>query len=103
MFDATDDAKDCANCKWKRKSEESCEPCPRPTIPYDMVDSYSLFVNSLTQVRTSFGGVVGLDYTGVKAAAEMMGLEMTDVIFQDLRTMENEYLTIIREESKSDG
>lgn len=97
MFKATDDAKDCENCMWKRKSKAECGNCLKPKLYPDMVDSYSLFVNSLTQIRASFGGAIGFDYTGVKSAADMMGLKMTNEIFQDIRTMENEYLAITRE------
>lgn len=45
-----------------------------------------------TQVRTSFGGVVGLDYTAVLAMAEVYGWEITPYDMDGLQALEYDML-----------
>lgn len=57
-----------------------------------------LFLASLTQMRVSMVGPIGLDYAGVQAAAQMSGVEMTPGLFRLIRVAERAYLDVCREE-----
>ncbi|MGH6879277.1 DUF1799 domain-containing protein [Hypericibacter sp.] len=59
----------------------------------------SLFLDAQTQWRhAGMSGIpTGLDYPGVRAAADMAGVTITPPLFEDLRGMEDEALLIFVE------
>lgn len=63
---------------------------------------FNWFANCDTQWRTGMNGATGLDYTAVRATAEMMGFKKKQItdMFPDLKVMENEALITMRENMK---
>ena len=41
-----------------------------------------------TQLRVSFGGIVGVDYTAVHHVAEMLGVEMDTAMLHKMQALE---------------
>lgn len=69
------------------------------TIWPDMADAVALFFSMSTQWRWTGAGMAGafrtgLDYTALGATALAAGLEMTPRLFDDIRTLEREALTV---------
>lgn len=58
-----------------------------------------------TQVRTSFGGIVGLDYGVVPAIASLYGIEFSSYEMDGLRILEQDMLMeqMEREEKDKDN
>jgi hypothetical protein len=56
-----------------------------------------LFMASLTQMRVSMAGPTGLDYQGVLAAAQGLGLTMRPDLFRAVQTAERAWLKVIAE------
>ena len=66
-------------------------------------DAVRLFLAVGTQWRVdaASGRMTGLDYAGVRAAAEMMQIEHAPAAFARLRTMEREVLRLLDERRRS--
>jgi hypothetical protein len=56
-----------------------------------------LFMASLTQMRVSMAGPTGLDYQGVLAAAQGLGMTMRPELFRAVQTAERAWLQILAE------
>lgn len=52
---------------------------------------------SLTQIRVSMAGPVGLDYQGVQAAAWGLGMEMSPELFRGVQAAESAWLAALAE------
>ena len=52
---------------------------------------------SLTQLRTSFGGVIGLDYGAVKIVADSLKITLDENTLKAIAVCEQELLTVITE------
>lgn len=65
----------------------------------DNVDAFRLFTQCQTQWRRSpSGAITGLDYAGVKTAAELEGVSMTPALFEQIRVMEKTVLEVVNEQ-----
>lgn len=74
-------------------------PSSAPVIWPDMQDAVALFFSMSTQWRWTGAGMAGafrtgLDYTALEATARAAGLEMTPGLFDDIRTLERECLSV---------
>ena len=56
------------------------------------LDAWELALACQTQLRTSFGGLVGLDYNAVFHVADVLGIEVTPGTLRKLRALERELL-----------
>ena len=52
------------------------------------IDAWYLWRHIQTQVRTSFGGVVGLDYCAVQQVAEVLGIDLDLAMLHKVQTLE---------------
>ena len=59
------------------------------------VNILTLFMHATTQLRTSFGGVVGLDYTAVKCIAQAMDIAWNLETMQGVQACEQVLLEVI--------
>lgn len=88
----------CTDCKKARDSESHCEQCPKPELLPENDEAVVLFDAVQTQWLYRGNDVLkGLDYAGVKAAADLMSISDTQNAFAKVRVLENEVLTIDRE------
>jgi len=80
------DSPPCDNCKWGEKAAPHLSPFER-----EVFDIYLMISN---QVRTSFGGVVGLDYNVLFSLFDILGIDMDDrlMYFNGIRVIESYYL-----------
>lgn len=62
-------------------------------------DAFNLFSQLSTQWRVGVAGATGLDYNVIPSVGKMLGYKKKDVnaMFPDIRIMENEALTTMRE------
>jgi hypothetical protein len=70
-----------------------------PVVPIECVDAWDLFQAGNTQWRTSFGGVVGLDYCAFFHISETLGIEITEDTLKYLKMIERCYLELQSEMS----
>jgi hypothetical protein len=68
--------------------------------------AWELWVASSTQLRTSFGGVIGLDYTAAEIAARAKGLIKRSLaekkwLFEGLQVLETAFLKAQHTKSES--
>ena len=59
------------------------------------VNILTLFMHATTQLRTSFGGVVGLDYTAVKCIADAMDIAWNTETVQGVQACEQVLLEVV--------
>lgn len=70
---------------------EGCEGrCPDLMPENDL--ALELVLASQTQLRTTMGGVIGLDYNAVWRVADVLGVEMTPEILRKLRAVESQLM-----------
>lgn len=87
----------CDACQKSRQSSTRCDECPEPRLLPECEPAAELYHACCTQWRRHAGGAVaGLDYSGVEAAARMMGMAMTPELFAQLRVLEAETVKIAR-------
>lgn len=63
----------------------------------DNFDAFLLFEAMSTQWRVGMAGCVGLDYSVWQGVARTLGIKRSKDIFDDLRIMEQEAMTTMRE------
>ncbi|MFQ0996845.1 DUF1799 domain-containing protein [Gilliamella sp. CG25] len=61
----------------------------------DNWDAFQLFQAMSTQWRTSMSGILGLDYNCLPWVMQMLDIKGNQKIFNDIRLMESQALTII--------
>ena len=59
-----------------------------------------LWRHTQTQLRTSFAGVVGLDYTALRQVAEVLGIALDLAMLHKMQTLEG---VMLQEVSKKNG
>ena len=89
----------CASCPSRADCRHAIEPLP----DRDHEQAYRLFTSCLTQVRTSFGGVVGLDYNAVWLVSGALGVEMDEWMLNALQSLERAYLDDMARRMDKDG
>lgn len=99
--DDSDFAKECrafgidpAALDWKE-----VRPADKIRIWPDMVDSVALFFALATQWIWASGGMagawrVGINYQAIEPTAQLSGLSVTPTVFEDIRTLEQEALSV---------
>ena len=63
------------------------------------VKIFELFFASITQLRTSFGGVIGLDYVAVSIVAKSLNIDLTAEVFYGIGICEQELLKITNKDN----
>ena len=59
-----------------------------------------LWRHTQTQLRTSFVGVVGLDYTAMRQVAEVLGIALDLAMLHKIQALEG---LLLKEENRSSG
>ena len=67
-----------------------CAGCAHdpPVLMDENQEAWMLWRHVQTQVRTSFGGVVGLDYGAVQQVAEVLGIDLDLAMLHKVQTLE---------------
>lgn len=63
-------------------------------------EAWYLWRHTQTQLRTSFAGVVGLDYTALRQVAEVLGIDLDLAMLHKVQTLEG---VMLQEVSKKNG
>ena len=63
-------------------------------------EAWYLWRHTQTQLRTSFAGVVGLDYTALRQVAEVLGIDLDLAMLHKVQTLES---VMLQEVSKKNG
>nr|DAS40840.1 MAG TPA: protein of unknown function DUF1799 [Caudoviricetes sp.] len=63
-------------------------------------EAWMLWRHTQTQLRTSFAGVVGLDYTALRQVAEVLGIDLDLAMLHKVQTLEG---VMLQEVSKKNG
>lgn len=74
-----------------------CDDCNRPGILPDNADAVDLFMAAATQWRQGPRGPAGIDYTGLRATADWLGMTPTPDLLDQVRVMEGHTLKLMRE------
>ncbi len=77
MYGEAQKATPCAGCEH--------EP---PALMDENQEAWYLWRHVQTQLRVSFGGIVGVDYTAVRHVAEMLGIEMDTAMLHKMQALE---------------
>jgi len=77
---------------WRRDSQQYCADCPRPGILPGNQLVWQLFEAVDTQLITSFGGVIGLNYCAVDRVAQWLKIPMNELLHAKLKTIEHAYV-----------
>lgn len=63
-------------------------------------EAWYLWRHTQTQLRTSFEGVVGLDYTALRQVAEVLGIALDLAMLHKMQTLEG---LLLKEANRSSG
>ena len=63
-------------------------------------EAWYLWKHTQTQLRTSFAGVVGLDYTAMQQVAEVLGIALDLAMLHKMQTLEG---LLLKEANRSSG
>lgn len=63
-------------------------------------EAWYLWKHTQTQLRTSFAGVVGLDYTAMQQVAEVLGIALDLAMLHKIQVLEGLFL---KEANRSSG
>lgn len=87
----------CKHCRAKPNVSTQCNDCPKPEVWPENVTAVRLYHATQTQWKRTLDGkkLVGLDYAGVRAAMEMMGIEDQADTLERLQRMEVETINVI--------
>ena len=64
------------------------------------MEAWALWRHIQTQLRTSFTGVVGVDYVAVRQVAEVLGIDLDLAMLHKVQTLEG---VMLQEVSKKNG
>jgi hypothetical protein len=78
----------CTDCTYK----DECIHADLPFTDKDLFQIWQIWCSTHTQLRTSFGGVVGLDYTAVLSIAKIFEWEITFYEMEGLQILELDML-----------
>ena len=63
-------------------------------------EAWYLWKHTQTQLRASFAGVVGLDYTAMRQVAEVLGIALDPAMLHKIQALEG---LLLKEASRSSG
>lgn len=63
-------------------------------------EAWYLWKHTQTQLRTSFAGVVGLDYTAMQQVAEVLGIALDLAMLHKIQVLEG---LLLKEANRSSG
>ena len=63
-------------------------------------EAWMLWKHTQTQLRTSFAGVVGLDYTAMRQVAEVLGIALDLAMLHKIQALEG---LLLKEANRSSG
>lgn len=65
------------------------------------VETYQLWRYCNTQLLTSFGGVIGIDYNAVFKVAEVLCIEVTPAVLAKIRALEDVMVKEVNKDAKT--
>ena len=79
-----------------------CAGCAHdpPVLMDENQEAWMLWRHVQTQLRTSFAGVVGVDYVAVRQVAEVLGIDLDLAMLHKVQTLEG---VMLQEVSKKSG
>lgn len=81
---------------------DDADLAPEEVLPYpDNAETAELFAALDTQWRAGMGGATGLDYAVIRETAALLDIEVGRERFTELRLMEAEALSAMREAHKN--
>ena len=82
--------------------EPPCSGCEyeRPALMDGNRETWMLWRHTQTQLRTSFVGVVGLDYTAMRQVAEVLGIALDLAMLHKIQALEG---LLLKEANRSSG
>lgn len=83
------DGTSCGTCDCRGECRHAIERLPDA----DLEAAYGLFCACRTQLRTSFGGVVGLDYNAVWLVASTLGVTMDPWMLMAIQFLEDDLVS----------
>lgn len=60
------------------------------------IDAWYLWRHIQTQVRTSFAGIVGMDYGAARQVADVLGIDFDVAMLHKIQTLETVLLSEVR-------
>ena len=79
----------CVGCEYER-----------PPLMDENREAWLLWRHTQTQLRTSFAGVVGLDYGALRQVAEVLGITLDLAMLHKIQALEG---LLLKEASRSSG
>ena len=78
--------------------EPPCRGCEheRPALMDENNEAWYLWRHVLTQMRTSFSGIVGLDYHAMMQVAAILGIELDAAMLHKIQALEGVLLEEVR-------
>ena len=94
----------CATCREVYAQEGKHPPCSgcefeRPALMDENQEAWALWRHIQTQVRTSFAGVVGVDYVAARQVAEVLGVDLDLAMLHKVQTLEGVMLQEVNAEN----
>jgi len=98
----------CSDCKANQKQtgkKENCQTCEAlcPKLIQENKEAWQLWTATRTQWRTSFGGIVGLDYTALLNVAGIYAINVNPGMMRKIKALENYELERCAKEGKKNG
>ena len=95
----------CTTCREAYAQEGKHPPCSgcefeRPALMDENQEAWALWRHIQTQVRTSFAGVVGIDYVAVRQVVEVLGGDLDLAMLHKVQTLE---VVMLQKVSKKNG
>lgn len=88
----------CRVCRKARKSDSACDRCDEPELLEENEPAVALYMRSMTQWRYApNGAITGLDYTGMREVATVLGLEWGRALFYKIQVIERAWIRHDRE------
>jgi hypothetical protein len=85
-----------------RGNQLQCAKCPKPGIFPENKTAWALFSRSSSQLLTSFGGVIGLNYLAVQWVADKFEIKLDAEMLVKLQAMESEFCNCVNASDDAD-
>ena len=91
----------CASCREVYAQEGAAPPCggcvhEPPALMDENQEAWYLWRHIQTQVRTSFAGIVGMDYGAARQVADVLGIDFDIAMLHKIQTLETVLLSEVR-------
>lgn len=77
-----------------------CRHCVHVLTDRDEIEAWTLWESSRTQVRATFAGICGIDYSALKIVADIQGVEIDAWMLHMVQALEYDMLAEQNEQTK---